>query len=1059
MYKKLVKKGGRLYTYYYHNIREEGRVKNICLGSNLKDARKKLCGLRNENYNLLDNAPEPNKRFNFGPVFVIFFILLFGFGFIYFFEDITGFVIEEGIMFGVGDTAPEIVSEESSDSSATEVSEGVVDEVSEEIIEEEIEKVLEEIVEEEIIEEEIEEVLEEIVEEEIEEVLEEIVEEEIEEVLEEIVEEEIEEVLEEIVEEEIIEEEIEEVLEEVVEEIVEEVIPVPETVGEEKIKEKKEEIVNITEENVTEIENITNITLENITIIEDNVTIFTEKTTQGEAEIGKDVKWLKVINILEKVNKIEVELPEGSFNVSVKQIQNLEEPNFDNKNIITGEVTLKQDGVFLRFLKNLFRFTGLVTAEKEESNILVIKIEKGVDKVEIGYYTKGPEISEEIISEYKKKITVYSDTHYENILAYTGIDEFEQESIKLDWLVNDSRILVDDVRYEDEDDTGLIDKIYWIVPYLSEQTYEVSIEGNFTVKSNITEDIFVNETIEGNITNITLENITNITLENITNITINNFTEETIQGEANIGGDVKWVKIIKIIGDVDEIGVKIPEEAFNVSVKQIGGKNEKINKKNLKVNGKNLNENSITGQVILNQENFLLNFLKNLFRFTGLVTAEQDENNILIIEIGEGVDKVEIGYYTKGPEISEEIISEYKKRVVVYSDIHYEDILAYTNISEFEQESIKLDWLVNDSRILVDDVRYEDEDDTGLIDKIYWIVPYLSNQTYEVTVGGNITNITLGNITNITEVNLSLINPPLIEKEYKFDKKIKRGANWEEIVNGDRHIRTIVSGLMNYLENETYSPIDLDIVSSKGAFDYEVTHNIYKTYFNFNSFKGDFVKTGFDGNWISYKLEDVNNVNAVVEGNKIIYYGIYDNIDLEYEVLKTKLKERLVMHNYSGNVFSFEIKMKGVEYGKNNGNLDFYDKDGEKVWSINKPYMYDNNFDGFNEDSFNDNINYKIIEKGNKIYIDVVLDDDWLRNAKYPVVLDPITDYSPDTGFGDGGLVNLGPTLNYGASTTIGLGTTSQASGVFKRMIIQWDISSIDSGATVNDANISLYCN
>ena len=38
MYSKVIKRGKKKYTYYYHNLKKEGRVKNICLGSSRKEA-------------------------------------------------------------------------------------------------------------------------------------------------------------------------------------------------------------------------------------------------------------------------------------------------------------------------------------------------------------------------------------------------------------------------------------------------------------------------------------------------------------------------------------------------------------------------------------------------------------------------------------------------------------------------------------------------------------------------------------------------------------------------------------------------------------------------------------------------------------------------------------------------------------------------------------------------------------------------------------------------------------------------------------------------------------
>ena len=42
MYSKVIKRGKKKYIYYYHNLKEKGRVKNICLGSSRKEALNKI---------------------------------------------------------------------------------------------------------------------------------------------------------------------------------------------------------------------------------------------------------------------------------------------------------------------------------------------------------------------------------------------------------------------------------------------------------------------------------------------------------------------------------------------------------------------------------------------------------------------------------------------------------------------------------------------------------------------------------------------------------------------------------------------------------------------------------------------------------------------------------------------------------------------------------------------------------------------------------------------------------------------------------------------------------
>jgi len=138
--------------------------------------------------------------------------------------------------------------------------------------------------------------------------------------------------------------------------------------------------------------------------------------------------------------------------------------------------------------------------------------------------------------------------------------------------------------------------------------------------------------------------------------------------------------------------------------------------------------------------------------------VEEDGNATLVIE--EAVSEVEVEYYTPGPETFEKKISDNKKEVVVSSEIHYENILSYTSLPmEVPLEAVKIYHLVDDNQsnkglghqTLKEEVQiyqYDDVDNDGLVEVVYWIVPSLSNQTYEVsitvlnvqsypTVGGN----------------------------------------------------------------------------------------------------------------------------------------------------------------------------------------------------------------------------------------------------------------------------------------------------------------------------------
>ena len=153
--------------------------------------------------------------------------------------------------------------------------------------------------------------------------------------------------------------------------------------------------------NITKF-NITNVTIEeNISIL--NETGLGEELIQSQAEIGKPVKWTKKIRLNKTINNLTVKLP---TNVS----------NFKVSKIVDGvKEEVKKDRLKIKEVKQ----------EKTLQNVLVNRffvketelfIEDNIKEVEIEYYTEPPQSVE-------KEITVYSDTHYTNILAYTTVNE------------------------------------------------------------------------------------------------------------------------------------------------------------------------------------------------------------------------------------------------------------------------------------------------------------------------------------------------------------------------------------------------------------------------------------------------------------------------------------------------------------------------------------------------------------------------------------------------------------------------------------------------------------
>ncbi len=308
---------------------------------------------------------------------------------------------------------------------------------------------------------------------------------------------------------------------------------------------------------------------------------------------------------------------------------------------------------------------------------------------------------------------------------------------------------------------------------------------NITIIENITEITIGNITEEQ--TNITIpEEITNKTIEEINetiinetfvNETITNITTENItafnittkQYKAVINRKVKWLKTLKVEkAEAGSLILEIPKQAVNITVRTGGEVQEALNeiedyeKIIEQTDRKEIAEKSITGMASYDTEEnkgiltSIINWLKKL-TITGEViqeqelqeeiTEKQDKKEIdltNIIEQTEEQDEIAVEYYTDAPQSFEQEISARKKQIIISApdELNYTNILAYTELpTEASGEKIHLyhlaDEIINGTEIIsreeVNITKY-DLNNNSLIDYIEWIVPHLSNQTYELEI-------------------------------------------------------------------------------------------------------------------------------------------------------------------------------------------------------------------------------------------------------------------------------------------------------------------------------------
>ena len=103
----------------------------------------------------------------------------------------------------------------------------------------------------------------------------------------------------------------------------------------------------------------------------------------------------------------------------------------------------------------------------QDASDKIISIEEKFTELEVEYNTPGPEAVEETTKN-GKRITVSSDEHFSDILAYSNIPDVSVEKIRL---AHDGQ----EVEFEayDNNNNGLIDYIEWNIPHLSTEVYEI----------------------------------------------------------------------------------------------------------------------------------------------------------------------------------------------------------------------------------------------------------------------------------------------------------------------------------------------------------------------------------------------------------------------------------------------------------------------------------------------------------------------------------------------------------------------------------------------------------
>lgn len=288
----------------------------------------------------------------------------------------------------------------------------------------------------------------------------------------------------------------------------------------------------------------------------------------------------------------------------------------------------------------------------------------------------------------------------------------------------------------------------------------------------------------------------------------------------------------------------------------------------------------------------------------------------------------------------------------------------------------------------------------------------------------------------------------------------KRKPREKHFLQNDGTIKAIIYDKdIHCLKNGKYEEIDNSLIEENGY--YTNKNNLYKVFFKENDDDDALVKYEYLNHHISLKFANgKTNLNKIERENKnsigkIKYVDFADNIDLEYKILSTKLKESIIIKNKINipNVISFNIDTDLNLILNSDSTISALEND-KIIFTIDAPYMMDS------KGEINTNIHYKLYGNSNNYILDLILDTVWLNddNTIYPVIIDPtITGEQSDSNVVDTYIYNGDSSATNGVKDILKVGVENvDGSDIINRALLRFTLPEIGTGSQIVNATLNL---
>jgi len=272
----------------------------------------------------------------------------------------------------------------------------------------------------------------------------------------------------------------------------------------------------------------------------------------------------------------------------------------------------------------------------------------------------------------------------------------------------------------------------------------------------------------------------------------------------------------------------------------------------------------------------------------------------------------------------------------------------------------------------------------------------------------------------------------------------------------------LYNDVIHYDENGIFKQIDNSLFFDENNEEYQNNANKYsiklpksldenkKIKLSLGEYSIDWIVQNIDKTDIEYQnnTEPSNNIKELKNINQeVMYKGIQNNVDLEYFISGSKIKENIILNKYIEDFsisFTYLLKDLSIQTNENGENV-FLNNLGEEIFSFQDLYMYDN------EGNESKDINFDIIEvKSAEYMITITPNDEWLQDANFPVILDPtISSKTQSMLIYDTFVSESNPDVNYGDFPTIRLENLQEKFGLFT-----FDMPSLLTGKQITYAHL-----